>query len=126
MILLNFGHPITEEQKEQIRYLTGKSVREIIEIKAQFDHQLPFTRQINSLVEEICFPSLRWQTESLLINLPSFNVIATLLIAELHGRMGYFPPILRLKPVEGSLPPRFAVAEVINLQNIRETAREKR
>lgn len=126
MMLLNFGHPITEEQKEQIRYLTGKSVREIIEIKTQFDHQLPFTRQINSLVEEICFPSLRWQTEPLLINLPSFNVIAALLIAELHGRMGYFPPILRLKPVEGSLPPRFAVAEVINLQNIRETAREKR
>jgi hypothetical protein len=40
--------------------------------------------------------------------------------------MGYFPPIVRLKPVAGALPPRYEVAEVINLQGVRDTARKKR
>jgi hypothetical protein len=47
-------------------------------------------------------------------------------LAELHGRMGYFPPILRLRPVEGAIPPRFEVAEIINLQALRDAARKER
>jgi hypothetical protein len=46
-------------------------------------------------------------------------VIAATLLAELHGRMGYFPTILRLKPIPNSTPPQFQVAEVINLQAVR-------
>ena len=30
--------------------------------------------------------------------LPSLNFIAALLLAELHGRMGYFPPVARTRP----------------------------
>ncbi|MCK6622766.1 MAG: hypothetical protein HUU32_16950 [Calditrichaceae bacterium] len=45
--------------------------------------------------------------------------------AELHGRMGY-SPCLRLRPVEGSLPPRFEMVEILNLQEIREIARANR
>ncbi len=48
------------------------------------------------------------------------------LLAELHGRMGYFPAIVRIRPVVDSLPPRYEVAEIINLQNVRETARRFR
>jgi len=40
--------------------------------------------------------------------------------------MGYFPPVLRLKPVAGALPPRFKVAEILNLQAIRQDARARR
>jgi len=47
-------------------------------------------------------------------------------LAELHGRCGYFPSILRLKPVAGSTPPRFEVAETVNLQAVRDTSREAR
>jgi hypothetical protein len=48
------------------------------------------------------------------------------LLAELHGRMGYFPAIVRLRPMPESVPPRFEVAEVINLQAVREHARLSR
>ena len=48
------------------------------------------------------------------------------MLAELHGRLGYFPPVLRLRPVEGALPPRFEVAEILNLQDVRDAARAKR
>ena len=67
-----------------------------------------------------------WQTTPLLIVLPALNFITAVLLAELHGRMGYFPPIVRLRPAAGSTPPRFEVAEIINLQAVREGARRQR
>jgi len=43
----------------------------------------------------------------ILVNTPSLNFITAMLLAKLHGRMGYFPPIIRLRPANGSLPPRY-------------------
>ena len=40
--------------------------------------------------------------------------------------MGYFPPVLRLRPVPDAVPPRFEVVEIINLQGVREEARQSR
>jgi hypothetical protein len=48
------------------------------------------------------------------------------LLAELHGRMGHFPAVLRLRPVPDSNPPQFEVAEVINLQEVRDETRKRR
>jgi hypothetical protein len=62
----------------------------------------------------------------LLINSPSLNFVAVVLLAELHGRCGYFPAHLRLRPVQGSLPPQYEVAEVLDLQALRDAARQKR
>jgi hypothetical protein len=61
-----------------------------------------------------------------LVNPPSLNYIAVVLLAELHGRCGYFPAHLRLRPVQGSIPPRFEVAEVLDLQTVRNGARRRR
>jgi hypothetical protein len=48
------------------------------------------------------------------------------LLAEIHGRSGFFPTILRLRPMPGSIPPQFEVAELLNLQSIRDAARTTR
>jgi len=48
------------------------------------------------------------------------------LLAELHGRCGYFPPCIRLRPAQGPVPPQYEVAEVLNLQAVRDAARQKR
>ncbi|HHW44409.1 MAG TPA: hypothetical protein GXX25_11505, partial [Desulfotomaculum sp.] len=81
---------------------------------------------IASRLENLGLTSQEWQTEPLLINLPSLSCSAAVVLALLHGRMGYFPPILRLRPDTDSLVPRFVVAEILNLQAIRERARGKR
>ena len=47
-------------------------------------------------------------------------------LAEGHSRIGYFPAIVRLRPLAGSLPPHFEVAEIINLQAVRDQARLRR
>ncbi len=126
MRVLNFTHPLSSEHLAAIKHLTGQEIEQVRDIPTRFDHDEPFIDQARVLADSIGFSSQDWQTKPLLINLPSLNVIAALLLAELHGRMGYFPAILRLRPVAGSVPPQFEVAEVLNLQAARDTAREKR
>ena len=126
MILLNFSHPLTPDQLAQVQSLTGRPVERVIDLPTQFDHATPFLPQLDQLMARLDLTPTDWQTAPLLVNLPSLNFIAAPLLAELHGRMGYFPPVLRLAPVSGSLPPRYEVAEILNLQAVRDSARGKR
>lgn len=126
MILLNFSHPLTETQLEALKTQTGQAEIDLRQIKTHFDHERPFPEQITLLIDNLGLDAQTWQTEQILINPPALNVIAVSLLAELHGRMGYFPAIIRLKPIPGSLPPQFEFAEIINLQAIRDQARTQR
>ncbi len=126
MLLLNFSHPITPAQKAQIQALTGSFLDQVIDLPIHFDHEQPFQPQLQKALQAVSLDPQEWQTAPILVNLPSFNYIAAITLAELHGRMGYFPPILRLKPAADALPPRFEVAEIINLQALRDAARKER
>ncbi len=131
MLLLNFTHPITEEQQAQIEALAGQKIERIIAIDSQINPQKPLAPQIVAMADAAGLSPTEWQTAPLLINPPSLNYSAIALLAELHGRMGYFPPIVRLRPVIGPngqqvIPPRFKVAEIINLQALRDEARKRR
>jgi hypothetical protein len=125
MFLLNFSHPLTLADHVAVEKLTGQQVG-VIDLKTQLDHEQSFVEQVRALVDSIGYSVQAWQTTPIIINPPAFAPIAAVLMAELHGRMGYFPPIIRLKPVPHSTPPRFEVAEIINLQAVRETARQQR
>lgn len=126
MIILNFAHPLTPAHLEQIHALTGEPVEDIIEIKTHFDNRQPFQPQLAELLKEVPLAPDQWQTASLLVNPPAYNYVAILLLAELHGRTGYFPACLRLRPVEDAVPPRFEVAEILSLQKVRNGARQTR
>jgi len=126
MILLNFAHPLTPDHLAQIEALTGQPVTDVRHLPAQFDHEQPFAPQVTALADACGLTPEEWQTLSLLINPPALNFIALALLAELHGRCGYFSTILRMRPVPGSTPPRFEVAELVNLQTARDAARERR
>jgi hypothetical protein len=126
MILLNLSHPLTAQQRAQIEALAGQPITRLIERLAQFDLQQPFAEQATALVDSLGLQPAEWQTAPLLVNLPSLNFGAAAVLAELHGRCGYFPPLVRLRPAAGSLPPRYEVAEIINLQGLRDEARRRR
>jgi hypothetical protein len=126
MILLNFSHPLTPEQVSQVEALTGQTIEKVLPLPVQFDNDLPYLPQLEALAAQIPLTPTQLQTEPLIINPPALNFITALLLAEMHGRMGYFAPVIRLQPVAGSLPPRFAVAEVLNLQAVRDRARQAR
>ncbi len=126
MILLNFSHPLTDAQRSQIETLTGQAISELRQIATQFDEQEPFTPQLAALMATLDLTPEAWQSAPILVMLPSLNFIAAALLAELHGRMGYFPPVVRTRPVAGSVPRRYEVAEILDLQTIREAARRQR
>ena len=126
MILLNFSHPLTAEHRAQIERLCGQPVERIEELFTHFDLDQPFGPQIEALLASVALTPTEWQSQPILINPPSYNYITAVLLAELHGRMGYFAPLVRLKPVPDSIPPRYEVAEIINLQAQRDRARRTR
>jgi hypothetical protein len=126
MILLNFSHPLTAEQRAGVEALAKTPITRVIDAPAQFDHQQPFVPQLEALLARVPLAPAEWQNESILVNPPSLNYITAMLLAELHGRMGYFPTCIRLRPVKDALPPRFEPAELLNLQALRDAARAKR
>ncbi|HEY58059.1 MAG TPA: hypothetical protein G4O04_05935 [Anaerolineae bacterium] len=131
MLLLNFAHPLTDEHLAQIEHLTGQKVDRVMVIDSQVDTQQPLAPQIAAMADAAGLTPEEWQTLPILINPPALNFSAVLLVAELHGRMGYFPPCIRMRPVVGPdgqrvVPPRFEVAEILNLQALRDEARHRR
>ena len=126
MILLNFSHPLTDDQLAQVEAVTGQKVAEVRGEMPQFDHQVPFMKQVRALADRVGLSPEEWQTTPLLINLPGYAPAAAALLAELHGRIGHFPALLRLSPVEEGVLTHYEVAEVINLQHIRDQARKER
>jgi hypothetical protein len=129
MLLLNFAHPLTAIHLIHIAQLlkaSGPEAFRVIGIPTRLDTTQPFAPQITTLLSQVQLTPTQWQTEPLLINLPSLNHAAALLLAELHGRMGYFPTVIRLSPIPNHTPPQFEVAEIINLQSLRDEARTQR
>ncbi len=126
MLLINFAHPLTDTHRAKIEELAGETIRGIREAPAQFDINGSFSGQARQLVASLSLSPEEWQTETLLLNLPSLSVIAGLVLAEIHGRCGYFPAIVRLRPVTGALTTTYEVAEILNLQAVRDGARTLR
>lgn len=126
MILLNFSHPLTDEDMAQIEQLTGQSLDRVVEAPAGFDEDQPFAEQTTALADACGLTAVEWQSAPIVVVPPALNFIAVLLLAELHGRMGYFPSCVRTRPIDGSTPVRYEVAEIMDLQSQRQSARQRR
>ncbi|HYT34082.1 MAG TPA: CRISPR-associated protein Csx15 [Ktedonobacteraceae bacterium] len=125
MLILNFTHLLTPEQRAQIEALAYTTVEEVRTIPVQIDQAEPLETQIIAIVDAAGLSSEEWQTRQLLINPPGYAPAAFVLLAELHGRIGHFPSLIRLRPKPGPVT-SYEVAEILNLQTIRETARKRR
>ncbi|WP_299025178.1 CRISPR-associated protein Csx15 [uncultured Thermanaerothrix sp.] len=126
MILVNFSHPLSADQMKQLQALLGVPIDRVVEVHSQIEPDQPLAPQVAAMVDQAGLTLEEWQNAPIIVNPPSLNFSAVLLIAELHGRMGYFPACVRLRPVNGAIPPRFEVAEVLNLQSQRDAARRRR
>ncbi len=124
-LLLNYAHPLTAQQLEQASTLLGQQP-ELLDIETQIDRSRPLVEEVLRLVDAAGLDAAAWQTRALLLNPPALAPVALALIAELHGRCGYFLPIMHIRPVPDALPPRYEVAEIVNLQQLREQARTRR
>lgn len=124
--LLNFSHPITPLQREAIERQLKTEIEDIVERPSQLLHDGAFDEQVTRIVNGIPVSSEQWQASRFVVNLPGFSPAAAVLLAELHGRMGHFPTIIRLRPIPNSSPQVYELAEIINLQAVRDQARGER
>ncbi len=117
MLVLNFAHPLTEAQQQQLlAFLPAESLLDVQPVGSQVDVTLPLGPQVVALVDAVGLSATDWQRLPLVLILPSLNFSTAVLLAELYRRCGYFPPFVRLRSVAGALPPRFEVAEIVHLQ----------
>ncbi|MGH2533308.1 MAG: CRISPR-associated protein Csx15 [Thermomicrobiales bacterium] len=126
MIVVNFSHPLTEAQRAQIAERTGASVERVIDVPTHFDDATSYADQAPALVAAASLTAAEWQTLPLLINPPAFAPVAAALLASLHGLIGHFPSVIRIRPVRAAGPPTFEVAEIMNLQAVRDQVRSQR
>jgi len=126
MLLLNFSHPVTDEQSADVARLAGQVLNRVIDVPTHFDHARSFAEQAAELVDRVGLTATDWGRVPVVANLPSFAPVAAAVLAEIHGRTGHFPTIVRLRPVAGSTPTRYEVAELIDLQAARDAARGRR
>lgn len=122
MDIINFGHPVTDEQAGQAASLLGERIARVLHVPTQFDAHRPFAEQIDELLRDQPVRDYQWQTEQFCVNLPSFAPIAAVLLARLHGLCGHFPAVLVMRASTERLS-AYDVAEVINLQALRDGAR---
>lgn len=125
MIVINFAHPFTQEQDSQLVALLGERPKLYV-VETQADRNAPLAHSAQALVDAVGLPPDVWQTEPIIINPPGLASLATAIIAEIHGRAGYFLPILNIRPISGTTPTRYEVAEIVNLDTIRQEARTRR
>ena len=123
--LLNFTRPLTAAQRTQIEQTLGYRIGKTINLPIEFDNLRDFGPQCVALVEQVGLSAHDWQTSPILVNPPGFVPGALCLLSELHGRMGHFPAIVRLRPQPQHSPTVYDVAKLINLQALRDAARRR-
>ncbi len=126
MIVLNFAHPLTSDHLAELERLAGRPAGRVVTVDSQIAPGQPLAPQVADMADACGLSPTEWQTLPLLVVPPALNFSAVALLAELHGRCGYFPAQVRLRPVQGSIPPRYEVAEILDLQAIRDAARGRR
>ena len=123
--IINFAHPLTESQLAQISMLTGRNVSTVINSPVQLDLNSDVVAQTRSAVDAVPLNPEQWQNEPFVVNLPGLSSAAAIVIADIHGRCGYFPSICQIRRTNGDLP-EFEVSQIIALQSVREDARTSR
>ena len=126
MTIVNFAHPLRTSHIASIEAAAGATVNRVIAVPTHFDPSRCFAGQVVVTVDSANLTSEEWQTLHLVIVPPSLAVIACLVMAEIHGRAGYFVPVVRLRSRPGVLPPVIEVAELLDVQGQREAARSRR
>ena len=124
ILVLNFSHPFTATQREQLASQLGMEA-EIRTVPVQIDNEYSLAEQVTKIADATNLSSEEWQTRPLAVNPPVYAAAAVALLAELHGRIGHFPSLIRLRPKPGPVT-TYEVAELLNLQAIREEARRRR
>ena len=123
ILVLNFAHSLTQEQQAQIEELSNTPIENIITISTLINEEEPLEPQISTLIDATDQSAPDWPKSDILINPPGYAPAALLLLAAIHGRIGHFPTLIRMRPKHASIT-TYEVIELLNLQTTRDGARQ--
>lgn len=126
MQILNFGHPLGADVLADITQVADQVISQIRDIRVQADQQQSFADQAAALIDSVGLSGEEWQRLPFAVVLPGLSAMAGALLAEIHGRCGYFPVAVRLRPKPGTTPVQFEFAELMHLDAVRQAARTRR
>ena len=123
ILVLNFARPLTAQQQTQIEELSSTTIENIINIPTLINEEERLEPQIANLIEAVDQSIHDWHKRDILVNPPGYAPAAILLLAEIHGRIGHFPTIIRMRPNHTSIT-TYEIIELLNPQTIRDAARK--
>lgn len=127
-LILNFsGHPVLPGQKLSIEKFMHWTSSEVLNFPlGNVPEDNSFVPAIEKAIAEIPLSPEDWQTVPLVIIPAGYSAVWSVVLAELHGRLGYFPEVVRLRPASPPATEKFEVADIINLRDVRHSSRDKR
>jgi len=127
-LVLNFsGHPVLPCQKQEIdRHMHWTSSDVINVALGNVPEDQNFADFITKAVERAGLLPEEWQATPLVVIPAGYSPIWSVVLAELHGRLGYFPDVVRLRSASKPSAEQFEVAEIMNLREVRHQSRSKR
>lgn len=127
-LILNFsGHPVLPGQVKAITRQMRWASAEVIDValgNVAEDHK--FVSEIEKAIDKIDLSAEEWQTTTFVVVPAGYSAVWTVIQAILHGRLGHFPDVVRLRPAPPLSFEKFEVAEIMNLHEVRHHSREKR
>jgi len=123
-LVLNFARKFTDGQLRELRTSLG-ALPEVIDapgMPVQFNDNEPLALQVLVTLDGLGLTLEEWASLRFVVNLPGIVSAAAALTAEIHGRSGNFPHIIRMvrQADDG-----YHVTEIVKLQNIRDDARKR-
>jgi hypothetical protein len=125
-LVLNFSsHPLLPGRQQAIQARLGWPAVEVIEAGLDnIGEGKAFVAELLRYVENIPLTPEEWQSQPLVVVAAGYAPAWAVILAELHGRLGYFPDMVRLRPAKAE--EKFELAEIISLRDIRNQARSRR
>jgi hypothetical protein len=116
-LVLNFVRPLTHIQLVQLQSLLGvlPEVIDLPGVPVQFVGERVLAEQVVEILDNAGLTLEEWSSLLFIVNPPGLS-------AEIHGRSGHFPHIIRMTPSPEDKAV-FNVTEIVKLQNIRDDAR---
>ena len=123
-IVLNFsGHPVLPGQLKTIEKLLQWPSTRVMDVQVG---TIAEDRNIVKAIEKIDLSPVQWQTTSIVAIPAGYSAIWSVVLAEIHGRLGYFPDVVHLRPSSAVTGEKFEVAEIMNLRQVRHSSIDKR
>ena len=127
-IILNFsGHPVLPGQLKAIEKILQWPSPQVIDVPVgTVAEDRNFIANIVKAIEKLDLSPVQWQASSIVALPAGYSAIWSVVLAEIHGRLGYFPDVVHLRPSSPVSEEKFEVAEIMNLRQVRHASREKR